>query len=1557
MKKILQTIGVSLALFPSLVSAAIDPNTVFPSVNSITPQGVSYTDSAVPATLDLANRAQAFVIGSLKTHISMPDPWAGLGTILAPASPGIFRAANPNYENSPALCATVGGGPPCLLNRDGPPNWGKVDIAMMQARAMSGYDMQNSAGTFTQELKSLRDMIAVSINGWFLAQGGGPAPMTNAMQALMFAYRQDPSNTALKNAIDEVVERHASLIKTTVQNGHTFYYYYNDTDQGDSLAGYYGYESSAIQQGKVGQAMGEWCNLTSNPTACDIMQKMNDYGRNFPDLKKLPENHNPPAPPGAGQFAGHIHSFLQLALSYLEEAKVQLRSNPSDGTAKDDIRRVHDMLEYVKSVTSGADVGNFGEVGTDGDMVRVAIALTDMRGYFPDLGIGIYNDQIERWVRNELAEKQIDDTVASYISDASIRDKVKGIFISDSTHALAVPFEIFRYSADEEANPMRGLYAAWEWIVQIKGTIAQVNLLLNRSSQYVLVKSDLPYRGRVEVDMNTSIGPIHDLSVHIPGWADHAKVTITRILSGETTTLAPNTAWHWEDGGYAYIPNVSAGAQYIFTFPMVVEHKQITERRDATQWWFEGTPPSPCCSGGENVATYNATFLGYDLIDVDHRPSSGVPRYNRSNLVSLVNGTSVTEVAPPTNNTGRFTLGTLAWTPPTPPPPPPPPEPVTLTVNGQTTLVYPGENYTLAYSSTGVQGPTCTIYYAPVNGTPGSFPVNANASGTGLSGLIGTYTMTCQSSIGPISKTVTITSSGALPPPPQYVSILANGTTTLAISGGEYTVSWNSHDVQPLHDDKCVVSYVRTDGQPNGKFDVDANASGAGKTGLIGTYTITCRKDGHDISASATITLIAPPPPPPPATPTITSMNTGDATPGTNVTVTGTGFTSSNAILMNDQVVATVSSANTTSLVFTVPTLAEGTYTVKVRTSAGTSNGQTLRVHAVATVNWPTTPPGVLSVDGEMAPYISAAGSGAAAWLDGDTLGNYIYGSQTQLILHGTGQASTGDPTGHSEVSCAAIPASTNRLGVILVAGQSNAANSAQANSSGQFFTTNNPIYNLNIGDGKCYSAKNPLLGADGTNQAFAYPLASQFIDAGIFERVLIVPVAVSGSYIEQWIGAPWHTPGNQHYARIETAIQKLNALGLKPSFILWHQGEGNAGEFIHSDTPDGTPITVTEDLKYGGTLSWMRNFFRIVAGVRGMGITSVPIFVAQATSCGSAETSEVIRLAQRSVVDPVWNIFAGPDTDAIPFSYRRADDGCHFSHDGNIVHAQKWFDAIRAYLNSHPNPNMPTVSLLANGTTTLAITGGDYTITYGSTNVTSCEMYYAAADGSSSGHFPTPYNTTETTHSGLIGWYRLDCPGTDGYTYSKSITITKITTPPQQPPTVSITINGQSAITLTPGAPFTVDWSSQNATSCTMTNAQGQTNNTTTSGSSPGAAPAAGITLTYTLTCTNAYGSTTRSATLTSQAAVTPPPIVSLTVNGQQSVTIPGGTNFTLAWSSSNATLCELTNATGATGSTPPNVIGTSLGGAVSGQTFNYALTCSNSGGSTTKTASVIGQ
>jgi hypothetical protein len=289
-----------------------------------------------------------------------------------------------------------------------------------------------------------------------------------------------------------------------------------------------------------------------------------------------------------------------------------------------------------------------------------------------------------------------------------------------------------------------------------------------------------------------------------------------------------------------------------------------------------------------------------------------------------------------------------------------------------------------------------------------------------------------------------------------------------------------------------------------------------------------------------------------------------------------------------------------------------------------------------------------------------------------------------------------GNPAGREQVPCAYLAA--RRTAVILIAGQSNAANTAEFDSDGRSFRANRPIFNFSFADEKCYRAENPLLGADGPYQSFGLPLAAQLIDARIFRRVLIVPIAVAGTLIEQW--AP---PSGHHWVRFSRSIASLNRLRLRPHFILWHQGEGNAG-FLTAGANVLQPARTigphaSRTTRDALRLSYIRSFLRIVDGLRTLGV-SAPILPAVATLCGSETISPDIRAAQRSLPDAGWNIHAGPDTDELGLAFRSSTDGCHFSHQGNQAHARKWLEVLQAHLAVHPLQSRfaPGVQIRANG-------------------------------------------------------------------------------------------------------------------------------------------------------------------------------------------------------------------------------------------------------------------
>jgi hypothetical protein len=187
--------------------------------------------------------------------------------------------------------------------------------------------------------------------------------------------------------------------------------------------------------------------------------------------------------------------------------------------------------------------------------------------------------------------------------------------------------------------------------------------------------------------------------------------------------------------------------------------------------------------------------------------------------------------------------------------------------------------------------------------------------------------------------------------------------------------------------------------------------------------------------------------------------------------------------------------------------------------------------------------------------------------------------------------------------------------------------------------------------------------------------LGDDLIDRKIYKQVLIAPVAIDGTYLEEW-----RPRGGKYFEVLLSAIAGLREFNLEPTAILWHQGEYNAIPFATSGTEDGMKLSITTPMKEAGRLSYMRNYMEIVAGIRAADVQA-PIFIAIATRCG-ADQEPVIRSAQMSLPSESLGVYAGPDTDRIagPMRY----DGCHMTHDGTNEHAKMWADKLADYAATH---------------------------------------------------------------------------------------------------------------------------------------------------------------------------------------------------------------------------------------------------------------------------------
>lgn len=215
---------------------------------------------------------------------------------------------------------------------------------------------------------------------------------------------------------------------------------------------------------------------------------------------------------------------------------------------------------------------------------------------------------------------------------------------------------------------------------------------------------------------------------------------------------------------------------------------------------------------------------------------------------------------------------------------------------------------------------------------------------------------------------------------------------------------------------------------------------------------------------------------------------------------------------------------------------------------------------------------------------------------------------------------------------------------VLLIAGQSNVSN----NMTSAYVPTN-AVYNLNIYDGAVYASKDGLLGCSGPAGNFAGRLADKLINAGLFSKVVLVPVAIDGTTVAQW-----NTSAN-FGNRITVAIRRLAARGLTTTAALWGQGESDHG-------------TAQAD--------YQAAFVSVVTNSRSSGYAG-PWFIAKQTWFSGA-VDATIQAAQVAVVNHPSGIWAGPNADSLDGTNRY--DNTHFNDTGADAYAGLWQTALHAF-------------------------------------------------------------------------------------------------------------------------------------------------------------------------------------------------------------------------------------------------------------------------------------
>ena len=218
---------------------------------------------------------------------------------------------------------------------------------------------------------------------------------------------------------------------------------------------------------------------------------------------------------------------------------------------------------------------------------------------------------------------------------------------------------------------------------------------------------------------------------------------------------------------------------------------------------------------------------------------------------------------------------------------------------------------------------------------------------------------------------------------------------------------------------------------------------------------------------------------------------------------------------------------------------------------------------------------------------------------------------------------------------------------VILTLGQSHMSNVAEAP---QIEVPD--AVNFSWWDGKCYSAKDPLVGTDGRMANVVTRIARDLIKNGTFKHVLLVPISIGSSRVERW------APGGDLHHKIPVVIWQLLKNNLAPDTIIWWQGAGNSND----DDPGGE--------RYRANLSAVVKSLRADA-------PKANIYVTLSTTCGPIKTrAEWTRAAQRAVAASGPGIFQGPDVDRLGPEFRDSL-ACHLNERGADAAAAEYAEVI----------------------------------------------------------------------------------------------------------------------------------------------------------------------------------------------------------------------------------------------------------------------------------------
>jgi hypothetical protein len=242
---------------------------------------------------------------------------------------------------------------------------------------------------------------------------------------------------------------------------------------------------------------------------------------------------------------------------------------------------------------------------------------------------------------------------------------------------------------------------------------------------------------------------------------------------------------------------------------------------------------------------------------------------------------------------------------------------------------------------------------------------------------------------------------------------------------------------------------------------------------------------------------------------------------------------------------------------------------------------------------------------------------------------------------------------GDESKTAVTCPTQTDRTAVLLILGQSNAAN-----YGGQRHRSNYGARVVNAFDKRCFIAASPLLGSTNTKGEYWTLLGNKLIASGQNDNVILAPLAYGGSEV-----ARWATGGDFNPLLVDT-VKQLHDSGYRITSVHWVQGE--------ADLVLGTPAE-----------AYQERFMSMVDTLRRHGVEA-PVYISIASKClepsngGFKEhiPDNAIVRAQLALSKSGHGILKGVNSDALLDGDDRYDD-CHFGGSAAEKVSQAWLNLL----------------------------------------------------------------------------------------------------------------------------------------------------------------------------------------------------------------------------------------------------------------------------------------